>query len=93
LADELGIQMATNALKYAFPGGRNGTIRVELSVRLEQNIRPQVTDVGVGMPHDFDILKTKSLGLQLVSSLGAQLDGSMEFGNSNGTDFRVSFPF
>jgi PAS domain S-box-containing protein len=86
-------ELITNALKYAFPDGRNGTIKVELRARSGYNINLRVADDGVGMPPDFDILKTKSLGLQLVNSLVAQLDGSMELGNLPGTNFWISFPY
>jgi two-component sensor histidine kinase len=86
-------ELITNALKYAFPDGRNGTITVELRAGSEQNINLRVADNGIGMPLDFDILKANSLGLQLINSLVSQLDGRLELGNSQGTDFLVSFPY
>ena len=60
-------ELMTNALKYAFPNGRNGTIYVELRVNPGQVLSLRVADDGVGFPADFDIHKTKSLGLQLVT--------------------------
>jgi two-component sensor histidine kinase len=85
-------ELITNALKYAFPNGRDGTIKVELRAGFEHKVSLRVVDDGVGMPPDFDILNARSLGLQLVNSLVTQLDGRLEIGNSQGTDLLVSFP-
>jgi two-component sensor histidine kinase len=47
----------------------------------------------VGCPADFDIRKTKSLGLQLVNSLVSQLDGKLEVEHAEKTLFRISFAY
>jgi two-component sensor histidine kinase/HAMP domain-containing protein len=86
-------ELMTNALKYAFPDGRNGTIWVELRTNSEHILSLRVADNGVGIPADFDIRNATSLGLQLVNSLVGQLDGKMELERSNGTEFRVSFEY
>jgi len=85
-------ELITNALKYAFLDGRNGTVKVELHAVSEHEISLRVSDYGIGILHDFNMLNAKSLGLQLVNSLVAQLDGRLELGNSQGTDLLVSFP-
>ena len=84
-------ELMTNALKYAFPDGRAGTIRVELHTTSGNILNLRVADDGVGIPADFDIHNAKSLGLQLVNSLVAQLDARLEMENSEGTAFQVSF--
>jgi PAS domain S-box-containing protein len=86
-------ELMTNALKYAFPNGRNGTIRVELHPTPEHTINLRVADDGVGIPTDFDIFNTKSLGLQLVNNLVRQLDATLEVETSGGTDFLISFKY
>ena len=50
-----------------------------------------VGDNGVGMPKELDFRKTKTLGLQVVSTLVDQLDGKIELDRSGGTYFRISF--
>ena len=50
-----------------------------------------VSDNGVGIPENFDIEELDSLGLQLVTSLVAQLDGELEIKRSNGTKFNIRF--
>ena len=84
-------ELMTNALKYAFPEGRSGTLRVELRVEAGQAVSLGVADDGVGMPPEFDLASAKTLGLQLVKSLVAQLDGRLDVDHTCGTAFKVSF--
>jgi two-component sensor histidine kinase len=86
-------ELITNAFKYAFPDGQKGTIWIELRAKPAQILSLQVADDGVGIPTDFDIDKTKTLGLQLVNSLVSQLDGKLEVERSGKTLFRVSFAY
>jgi two-component sensor histidine kinase len=89
-------ELVTNALKYAFPDGRPGEIRVALQI---DQATPQgilgileVCDNGVGLPAHMDVAQTESLGLYLVHRLAIQLEGRLEVHNRNGTSFRLSFP-
>jgi two-component sensor histidine kinase len=50
-----------------------------------------VSDDGVGFPEDLDFRNTKSLGLQLVTALVNQLDGTIDLSRENGTAFVISF--
>jgi two-component sensor histidine kinase len=86
-------ELMTNALKYAFPDGRNGTLWVELRANPGRILSLRVADDGVGIPANSEIRNAKSLGLQLVNSLVGQLDGKLELEHSKGTDFRVSFEY
>jgi two-component sensor histidine kinase len=81
-------ELMTNAMKHAFPGGRRGTIRVEVG-RRGGVITLRVQDDGVGLPEP---VSETSLGMQLVRILGAQLQGSAEFQSSGGTTVTVRFP-
>jgi len=85
-------ELATNALKYAFPDNRPGTV----TVAMEHNsatgtICLRVQDDGIGLPAGLDWQQTKSLGLRLVHMLGGQLHGTVEVGPGPGTEFRISF--
>jgi two-component sensor histidine kinase/HAMP domain-containing protein len=86
-------ELMTNALKYAFPDRRIGTLHVELSARPEHMLCLRVADDGAGMPPEFDSTTSKSLGLQLVQSLVAQLDGHLKVDNTSGTAFEVTFGY
>jgi two-component sensor histidine kinase len=85
-------ELISNALKHAFPGERHGAISVELR-RLDTSLVLVVGDDGVGMPADFDLGRSKSLGLQLVATLVQQLQAQLEIVRHGGTAFRVTFPW
>jgi len=85
-------ELMTNALKHAFPNGRQGKIRVELTAKNSQ-YQLSVTDNGVGLPENFALGQTDTLGLQLVETLVDQLDGHLHHvKTSQGTTFQITFP-
>ncbi len=83
-------ELVTNAIKYAYPGGR-GEVFIGL---VEENgeVKLTVTDRGVGIPPGLDLQTGASLGLRLLNLLVGQLDGRLERGNAPGTSFTVIFP-
>ncbi len=83
-------ELVSNALKYAFPDGRAGEIRVGLA-RDGRNYILTVSDNGPGLPPDVDFRNTPSLGLQLVNMLAGQLEGTVELDSSKGTRFKITF--
>jgi PAS domain S-box-containing protein len=84
-------ELVSNALKYAFPGSRQGTITV--AIRKEDgHYTLFVSDDGVGMPANMDFRNHSSLGLQLVNTLVGQLDGSITLNTEKGTAFTIRFP-
>jgi len=85
-------ELVTNAVKYAFPDGRAGTVRVSTAAVPPDHIRLRVEDDGVGLPEGFDITKASSLGMQLVQGLTAQIRGELEISRENGTAFSIVFP-
>lgn len=70
-------ELLTNALKFAFPDGRSGTIRVELDSTPDGLIEFTVADDGVGLPPGFVLEESKSLGLRLVRMLAQQLEAEV----------------
>ena len=46
---------------------------------------------GVGLPEDFDLQATRTLGLKLVSDLAKQLDGAVELERNNATAVKITF--
>jgi len=85
-------ELITNALKHAFPAGRNGTIRVELARADTGRLRLAVADDGIGFPEGFNIREQKSLGLRLIGTLAKQLDASLTSHGSGGAAFELTFP-
>ncbi|HSO32076.1 MAG TPA: PAS domain S-box protein [Labilithrix sp.] len=85
-------ELITNALKHAFPANRAGTVRVELAAR-HGRLLVGVKDDGVGLPAGFDLRASKTLGLQLVTTLAEQLHATVEIGGGpRGAAFRVTLP-
>jgi len=86
-------ELVVNALKHAFPEGRPGSI--EVAMRLEETgwVRLTVSDDGVGIAKPWRENGTrKTLGLSLVKSLAAQLEGKCETECEDGTTISVIFP-
>ena len=85
-------ELISNILKHAFPDGRCGETRIECWVNQDGQIMLLVGDNGVGLPAGFDPKNTGSLGLELVYSLTEQLDGTLHFNSTQGTEFKLTFP-
>jgi PAS domain S-box-containing protein len=88
-------ELVSNSLKYAFPNaqaeGEKGEIRIELRRETADKLRLTVGDNGIGLPAGFDMRKSKTLGLQLVSVLAKQLNGSVQIATGGGTTFKIVF--
>lgn len=84
-------ELLSNALKYAFQQGQKGLITIGL--REDKNkVFLRVEDNGKGLPEGFYATATETLGLQLVSTLVEQLDGTMGVkSNRNGTKYLITF--
>jgi two-component sensor histidine kinase len=83
-------ELITNALKYAFPGGRKGEIEIQMRISGPGQHQLIVKDTGIGLPSDAELGKTKSLGLKIVTMLVGQLDGSIEVRREKGTEFIIN---
>ena len=77
----------TNAMKYAFPNGRQGTIRVDCHHDRE-TATLTIADDGVGFAAT---LREDALGLRLVRTLAKAIGGKAEIDGSNGTRIEVRF--
>lgn len=83
-------EIITNALKYAFPNNRKGTVLI--SLREEKDIVTLcVEDNGIGLPKGFNYLESETLGLQLVATLVEQLEGTLILEAEKGTKFLITF--
>jgi two-component sensor histidine kinase len=84
-------ELITNAVKHAFPNGRAGTITVSARVHGETAVIA-VEDDGVGLPPGFDPAMGTGLGMTIVSTLAAQLEGCLEVRPSRGGTVELRFP-
>jgi PAS domain S-box-containing protein len=84
-------ELISNALKYAFPGGRSGEVSVGFHSVGEGRYALTVRDDGVGFPEGMDFRNTNTFGMQIVTSLTLQLSGTVELKRDGGTEFTVTF--
>jgi PAS domain S-box-containing protein len=84
-------ELVSNSLKYAFPNGRGGEIRINLQTGERHQLTLTVSDDGVGLSPQLDPSRTETLGLQLVTMLTQQLEGFLELDHNAGTTFKIVF--
>lgn len=85
-------ELVTNALKYAFPDGRQGEIEISLRRDEAGRLRLEVADNGVGRDR-AEVLKTgTSFGSSLVDMLSKKLKGKPEV-VSNGAGYATRIVF
>lgn len=84
-------ELMTNTLKYAFPDGRDGEIRISSRAIDGDQLEVVYSDDGIGLP-DADFENMNSLGLKLVRSLATkQLGGKLDIRSVKGMEFRLTF--
>jgi two-component sensor histidine kinase len=81
----------TNAIKYAYPDDKTGTICVSLLISNGANNQLMVSDNGPGLPANFNINKVDSLGINLMKGLTNQLGGVFTIGGKQGCSIHVEF--
>jgi len=85
-------EILSNAYKHAFVGRKKGTIEIS-AVQGNGRISITIRDNGIGLPADFDISRTKSLGIKLIRTLVQhQLKGSFTCKSLHGTEMSLEFP-
>jgi len=84
-------ELISNSLKYAFPDGRTGEVRVELRDQPDHLARLIVADNGIGLRSDIDWETARSLGLRLVRTLADQLGAKLEVQSRQGTEVHLIF--
>lgn len=84
-------EVVTNVIKHAFKGKRSGKVIFTLTEK-ENQVCLTVRDNGVGIPENFIINKSSTLGLRLIDILAKQLDALYTFNKTDeGTDFTIQF--
>lgn len=80
-------ELITNAIKYAYPPPRSGTIRVKSQRDSSGRVALTVQDDGIGMSGP----REGSLGYGLVQSLVRQIKGDIAIVNDKGLTVTISF--
>lgn len=82
-------ELVTNAFKYGLK--QNGILEINISTNNNECYNLKIKDCGNGLPDDFDIKKSTSLGLKLVNRLSKQLYGKTKYSFDQGAVFSVTF--
>ena len=83
-------ELVINAFKYAFENIDGGTINIEVR-KDEQQVLVKVSDNGHGFANGDELDNGQSLGLELVDTLVAQLNGELKLYNREGAHIEFRF--
>ena len=85
-------ELITNAAKHAYEGETGFNIWVGLK-RSGDTIQVSIRDEGLGLPADFDLARTKGLGMRLLRAFQQQLQATVAVNpRPRGTEFVVTIP-
>ena len=80
----------TNSIKYAFDA-QGGEILIKAKLTAPETIMLSVSDNGKGLPSDFNLTETSSLGMEMMKALSKQLGGSFQIKSVQGVVVSVVF--
>lgn len=83
-------ELITNSVKHAFEETQQGLITVESKKNGDQ-CTILIRDNGIGLPENFNLNQSRSLGMRLASGLCKQLKSDLKFESVNGTTFSFTF--
>lgn len=87
-------ELVTNAIRHGFPEGHEndkGEIEVVLKSTEKNMVTLTVSNNGAGLPTDFDINTTETLGMHIIKALVKKLHGSIDIDRRNRTEFTINF--
>ncbi|MFH1198308.1 MAG: histidine kinase dimerization/phosphoacceptor domain -containing protein [bacterium] len=88
-------ELLSNIVKYAFPGydktDTDNKVKISLKKSEHDKTLLIISDNGIGLPENFDIEKSNSLGLMIVSNLVRQIAGKLWVQPRNYTEFKIEF--
>lgn len=85
-------ELVSNSFKHAFPNENNGIIKIRLQRESFDSLNLEFSDNGIGLPSDFDLKNLRTIGfLTIIAIIEEQLQGSIQFENSEGLNFQIVF--
>lgn len=87
-------EAVSNAVKYAFPDGRRGSISVYLKVD-RGHAELEIFDDGVGIPAgrvETEAGTRDGIGIQLIRGFARQLGATLQVEEGQGTRYKVNLP-
>ena len=87
-------EAVSNAVKYAFPGGRRGSISVRLKADRAHAVL-EICDDGVGIPAgrvETEAGTRDGIGIQLIRGFARQLGATLQVEEGHGTRYKIHLP-
>lgn len=87
-------ELASNAMKHAFPGNREGNMAISLRQITDRKNSYELIarNNGVRLPENLDVINASTLGLRLVRLLSEkQMRGKLSFEREPETAFKIFF--
>lgn len=84
-------ELIINAIKHAYLVEEQGTIHISMN-RKNKNYVLVVSDSGKGLPDNFSIEDTSTLGFSLIRGLAEQINGYITVNSDNGTRVELHIP-
>jgi two-component sensor histidine kinase/sensor domain CHASE-containing protein len=88
----LANELVSNALKHAFTARARGAVGLRFMRLSPSSVQLEVWDDGVGMPPETDFRDMHSMGMSIIKTLVAQLDGNIAYDGIHGSKFTFVFP-
>jgi PAS domain S-box-containing protein len=85
-------EIVSNALKHAFAGRDRGTIRIAIQNDPTGAVTLRIDDDGIGHPHGTSWASASSMGTMLITSLTAQVGGTVTMSVNEGTHYNIQIP-
>jgi len=83
-------EIITNSVKHAFPGIKKPVLQINL-IKNGNDFQLVVSDNGVGLPEDFEIESSSSLGSEIIVALVSQINAEINFKNNPGAEYTIQF--
>jgi two-component sensor histidine kinase len=83
-------EVVVNAFKHAFSRDIDASISVSMH-QTENQLTLIIADNGRGLPDDFAIAKSTSLGMMLIDTFRDQLGATLDISADNGTRYTLTF--
>jgi|GEM_PF-772322 len=84
-------ELITNSFKHGFYPNQRGKIGISIVTR-QGNLEIEYRDSGRGLPPGFDLEKSDTLGMMIISNLIFQSSGEISFSTDNGAVVKMKIP-
>jgi len=84
-------ELVSNSLKHGLAEA-DGVVTVNFRSLPDGRLELEVRDSGKGLPADFRISSSETLGFQLVQALSSQIGGALSWTSDDGASFVLNFP-